>query len=145
MADVNRIRELREAREMTQEQLDQKLGTKQQTIGKLENGDRQLSVAWISKMAAALDVTPSEIAPDLGVAEARVDYGAVDLVGYAGAGDLYYPDPERGPWVGIERVPDPPGAIGVVALRVRGSSMDPVYRNGDLLFIRQRDGWDVES
>lgn len=58
---------------------------------------------------------------------------------------MYYPDPEKGPWVGIERVPAPPGAVDVVALRVRGVSMEPVYRNGDLLYIHQHDGWDVES
>jgi phage repressor protein C with HTH and peptisase S24 domain len=57
-----------------------------------------------------------------------------------GAGEMYYPDASSGPWVGFDWVDAPPGAKDVHAVQVRGGSMAPVYRDGDLLFFRRVDG-----
>jgi phage repressor protein C with HTH and peptisase S24 domain len=79
------------------------------------------------KLAKVLDLTLSEV---LGEAPQR---RTVPLVGYVGAGDLYYPDPVAGPWVGFDVVEAP--WPDVVAVKVKGRSMEPVYRDGDLLFF----------
>jgi hypothetical protein len=60
----------------------------------------------------------------------------VPIVGYVGAGDLYSWQPESGPWVGFDFIDPPPGAEqGIAAVIVRGVSMEPVYREGDVLFF----------
>lgn len=63
-------------------------------------------------------------------------YSSIAVVGYVGAGGEipeYVDDHAKGD--GLEHVPRPPGMRGnVVAVRVRGASMLPVYREGDVLF-----------
>lgn len=117
---------------MSQGELGKKLGRDTQYVYRVESG-QELSIEEAKEFAKALDVLDDEI----------VDTGAhsrtVPLVGFVGAGDLYYPDPEAGPWVGFDVVEAPPGETGVVAVRVRGNSMAPVYRDGDLLYFA-KDG-----
>ena len=67
----------------------------------------------------------------------------IPVVGHAGAGDsvLNFDDHPKGH--GLEEVDCPPGVDPrkVVAVRVRGDSMLPVYEDGDVLyFTRDRDG-----
>ena len=67
----------------------------------------------------------------------------IPVVGHAGAGDsvLNFDDHPKGH--GLEEVDCPPGADAdkVVAVRVKGDSMLPVYEDGDVLyFTRERDG-----
>lgn len=54
----NRIRELREARGLTLEELAQRVGTTNQQISHLELGKRQLTVDWLRRLAAALECHP---------------------------------------------------------------------------------------
>ena len=58
---TNRIKELREERGMSSRQLAQKVGLSPPQMGRLENGKSQLTVKWILKIAAALDVDTNEI------------------------------------------------------------------------------------
>lgn len=99
-----------------------------QYIHRIEGG-QSLSVDESREFAKSLDVDVSNIIDDS--PRARV----VSLVGYVGAGDLYAWDPASGPWVGFDIVEAPPGDDDVVAVRVRGDSMAPVYRDGDLLYF----------
>lgn len=93
-------------------------------------------------MAQALGVPVSEFYQHPDDAPGDGVHHTVPLVGYVGAGELYYPDPLAGPWGTIERVDAPPGAgADTVAVRVRGSSMVPVYRDGDLLYLRRHNDW----
>lgn len=61
----------------------------------------------------------------------------IPLVGHVGAGEMYYPDPDAGWWAPLGEVEGPPDAVGVIAVRVRGDSMAPAYRNGDLVYFRR--------
>jgi phage repressor protein C with HTH and peptisase S24 domain len=61
------------------------------------------------------------------------------LLGYIGAGGMYYPDPESGPWIASGFVPAPPDGSDCSALIVKGSSMEPVYHNGDILYYEVKD------
>lgn len=54
----NRIRELREARGFTLEELAGRVGTTNQQISHLELGKRQLTVDWLRRLAVALDCHP---------------------------------------------------------------------------------------
>lgn len=60
----------------------------------------------------------------------------VPLVGYLGAGERYYADPEAGPWCAINAIEAPPGSVAeTVAVMTRGSSLAPTYRDGDVLYF----------
>jgi len=54
----NHLRAWRMRREMTQEDLAEKVGTKPNVIGYLESGERGLSAKWLRRLAPALDITP---------------------------------------------------------------------------------------
>ena len=58
---MNRIRELREARGLTQQQLADACGTTQPTIDRLEKGIRQLTEKWMQRLASALQVEPADL------------------------------------------------------------------------------------
>lgn len=68
----NRIRELREARGLTQEELAAEAGTTSQQIGRLERGARSLRQDWMERIAAVLGVTPAELLPQAGEAPGTV-------------------------------------------------------------------------
>lgn len=55
------LREWREYRLMTQEQLADRLGTTKGVISLLESGERGLSDKWLRRLGAALDVRPGWI------------------------------------------------------------------------------------
>lgn len=59
-----RIKELRERRGLTQEQLAELIGTTKQQLGRLEKGTRPLSNEWIEKIAGTLEVRPGELFND---------------------------------------------------------------------------------
>jgi transcriptional regulator with XRE-family HTH domain len=58
---VNNLRAWREYRELTQEQLAEKIGTTPGVISLLESGKRGLSLKWLLKFAPALRTTPGMI------------------------------------------------------------------------------------
>lgn len=60
---VNRIRDLRKAKGLTLADLAAACepATTAQTIGRLETGTRQLSLAWMNRIAAALAVDPASL------------------------------------------------------------------------------------
>ena len=58
---ANRIREVREARDFTQEFLAEKIGTSNQQIGRLENRERRLTWEWMQKIANALECHPMDL------------------------------------------------------------------------------------
>jgi phage repressor protein C with HTH and peptisase S24 domain len=145
MAETNRIRELREARGWTLEHLARTLTAKigeevtLQRIHRYETNKVELPRKWASRIADALGVGMHDLFAE------EIGTSSVPLVGYVGAGEKYYPDPMAGEWGTVEKVDAPPGSKDVVAVRVKGSSMEPVYRNGDLIYFKRKDGEPVES
>ena len=66
----NRIREIRELKGWTLAQLAEKIGgTNADQMSKLERGERGLNLNWMNKIAAALQVDPSELLPSNKVSE----------------------------------------------------------------------------
>jgi len=81
---INRIREIRQKKELTLADLAAACDppTTAQTIGRLETGTRNLSLKWMDRIAAALDVDPEtlvrsdqnarpQVVAELGLAEAH--------------------------------------------------------------------------
>ncbi|MBP7818058.1 MAG: helix-turn-helix transcriptional regulator [Phenylobacterium sp.] len=61
---MNHLRSLREAKGLTLEQLASALGTTNQQISLLELGKRQLTVAWMTRLASVLDCHPWALIDD---------------------------------------------------------------------------------
>lgn len=60
---TNRIKELRKAQKLTQQQLAEKVGISYTHLGRIENGERGLDMEYIPAFAKALGVKPYEILP----------------------------------------------------------------------------------
>lgn len=65
MADKNNgpnyLKAWREFRGLSQAELAEKVGTNQNMIGYLENGERGLSAKWLRRLAPVLDTTPGHL------------------------------------------------------------------------------------
>lgn len=96
-------------------------------INKLEKGQRELTIAWMKRLARALGCEPQDL----------VGY-TVPLVGHVGAGARIVNDGDPQLGSAIDVVPNPPlGGSGLIALRVTGDSMYPRYDDGDLIYARR--------
>ena len=61
--EQNRIKTIRKAARITQEELAEKLSVNRATVSKYENGDISLSLEMLRKIAAALNVDWTELVP----------------------------------------------------------------------------------
>lgn len=106
-----------------------KVGNNRTLVKDLLEKGRDVQLGTLTKLASALDVELSEL-----LASPRVT-----VAGYIGAGgEIIFEDLGR-----EETVIRPPGISGtLVALVVRGSSMLPKYKDGDIIYVqRQHEGW----
>lgn len=128
---INRIRDVRRARNLTLEEVAQRCAppTTAQTIGRLETGTRTLSLDWLNRIAAALEVESSALVSS----SAASDLPLVALLSADGA---------RAP-TRTERALPPIVADNLMALRVTGSIGD--YRSGDMLWLRRVEQADLAS
>ena len=120
---ITRIREVRRARRMTLNEVAKACTppTTPQTIGRLETGTRTVSVDWLNRIAAALDVDAADLVrlpdrPDIAVA-ATLDAGGAQA--------------PRRPAV----VAPPHAEPELVAVAVSGGVGD--YRTGDIIWCRR--------
>ncbi|MEJ1414262.1 MAG: LexA family transcriptional regulator [Candidatus Sedimenticola sp. (ex Thyasira tokunagai)] len=142
---AQRIKEKREEKGMSQDALAEEAGVSQPLIHKLESG-KALETRKLTQIASALNVSPQWLATgdDEGAGPIRTGNtspgpqtkGLIPLISWVAAGA----------WTAIE---DPyeigdaekwmpcPVAHGnhTFALRVRGSSMEDEYRDGDIIYI----------
>ena len=127
----NQIRTSREAKGWSQLDLAKAAGTSQQNVDRLESG-----VVRHSRYLPA-------ILKALGLSEETVT-GGVSLVGFVGAGaEMFSFDTQDGDET-LGDVERPQGATDTtVAVRVRGDSMKPAYKDGDLLYYDQQSNGDL--
>ena len=120
---ITRIREVRKARHMTLHQVAAacRPPTTAQTIGRLETGMRTVSVGWLNRIAAALDVEAAELVtlPD------RVDVPVAALLTPEGA---------IAPKRTTALLPPVPGG-SIIGLSVEVAQGD--YRAGDSLWLEK--------
>lgn len=128
---ITRIREVRRARSMTLEDVAARCRppTTPQTIGRLETGARTVSVGWLNRIAAALDVDSA----DLVSLPERDDIPVVATIDHEGAHS-----PRR------EGISLPPcAAPGTIAVSVSSGVGD--YRSGDQIWCDRLEGGDFAS
>ena len=120
---ITRIRDVRRARKMTLQDVADRCEppTTPQTIGRLETGTRTVSVGWLSRIAKALGVEPSELVqlPD------REDIPVAALLGQDGA----YAPRREGVVIPPQAEPD------MVAVTVTAGIGD--YRSGDEIWCNR--------
>lgn len=125
MTTPTKLKELRKAAGKSQEQLAHDAGLSHSQISRYENGKSSVFAPGAEAIAAALKLpSAAELLSDRML--------RVPLLGYVGAGDKIYPVDDEP----VEMVEAPPGEDGVIAVRVRGTSMNPAYRDGDIVMAR---------
>ena len=120
---ITAIREVRRARGMTLDDVARRCAppTTAQTIGRLETGTRTVSVGWLNRIAAALEVDAADLVrlperPEMPVA-ATLDSDGAQVPRHAA------------------HIAPPQGEPGMVAILVAGSVGD--YRAGDQIWCRR--------
>jgi len=120
---ITRIREVRRARKLTLQDVADRCDppTTPQTIGRLETGTRTVSVGWLNRIAAALDVDAAELVtlPD------REDIPLAATLDHDGA------HAPRREGVAVPPTPSP----GLVAMSVVAGIGD--YRGGDEIWLNR--------
>ena len=117
---ITAIRDVRRAKRLTLEDVARRCDppTTAQTIGRLETGTRTVSLGWLNRIAAALEVEAS----DLVTLPTRVDLPVTAILDGRGA---------RAPRV-TTIAPPPQVTPGQIAVSVAGGIGD--YRAGDMLW-----------
>lgn len=122
----NRIKELRRAAGMTQQELADRIDADLSTAWRYEHGVADLFKDKAKEIARVLGLKSPE----------QLIYGPppqVELLGDIGAGAQVFPLDSANEWLD-----PPPGLAEGFALRVVGRSMMPVYRPNDILFVERR-------
>lgn len=70
---MNRIREIRKEKGLTQQQLAEKLGCLQSVVQKVESGTVDLDLKWMRRLSEALEVSPLEFLPDEFITRDEID------------------------------------------------------------------------
>jgi transcriptional regulator with XRE-family HTH domain len=136
---LNRIRDIRKAKGLTLADLAAACDppTTAQTIGRLETGMRQLSLAWMNRIAAALRVDPASLMRDqsgpAGTAQIVAELTA------SGASALAAPRAAVLP----SELADTPDGPPPLVLAVSESVGE--YRPGDLVWLRQLAPGEAQS
>jgi transcriptional regulator with XRE-family HTH domain len=134
MSVINRIRDIRKQKSWTLADLAEACdpATTAQTIGRLETGMRNLSIKWMDRIAAALEVDPELLVRS----EASTPPQVVAILNETGADGL------RTPRDAILAT-DLGGDMPLIVLSVEASSGE--YRPGDQLWLRQLDPEDAHQ
>ncbi|NTU77727.1 MAG: helix-turn-helix domain-containing protein [Alphaproteobacteria bacterium] len=140
---TNRIREWRQARGWSLQQLADYAATSKSQIDKLEKGLRRLTVEWMVRLAKPLGCDPRELLPEAGP---RLRVKSLGFASPSPAAMI----PVRGLTRGgkremflIDRVLDHAPrpyflgeALDAYALEMRENSMTPMFRPGQTLFVQ---------
>lgn len=132
MGKLNRITEWRVRRDMTLETLAERAGISTTYLWRMENGERNVSLKNLTKIAEALDINKSDLIDERGILT------TVRIVGLAGASvsdQVLFDCQEQD----LGEAPMPPGGTKMtVAVEIRGSSMRGVGDDGWLFYFEDR-------
>lgn len=133
---TNRIRDIRKAKGLTLADLAAACHppTTAQTIGRLETGMRQLSLTWMNRIAAALEVEPASLM------RAETSAAAQIVAELVGAGAQALTSPREALMPSELYTADGPAPMVVAVSESVGE-----YRPGDLVWLRQLDPEDAAS
>ena len=136
------IRELRQKRNISQDELAELTALNRVTIAKYESGKVEPGAKALSRIADALEVSVDEILGRrserlLPAGLLRILNAAVPLVGEIACGDPITAEENIEEMISL-----PEGVHADFALRCKGKSMLPLFHEGDLVLIRQQDDAD---
>lgn len=116
----------------SQKKLAEVLGVARPRISEIVSGKRNIKSHEVRAIAEYLELPEATVLSHLSDRK-RPAMATVALVGYVGAGAVVIPFDDQG---ALDYIEAPPGASGddVVAVVVRGNSMWPAYRDGDLIY-----------
>lgn len=131
----NRIREMREARGWTIEQLAKKMKTSGQQVQRKETGERGVTLEWLQRFAKALGCEPWELMG--GDSLKPVNTLQMRVIGFVQAGNwqeatLWPEDKQYQITIDGTSLPQK----GVFALENRGDSMNLFYAEGTILICQ---------
>lgn len=128
-----RIKALRKHQNLTQQEFAARLGVTQPTVHRWEKGAFEPDTATLRLLADTAGISVSEFRYGHDGGERRT----VAVACYVGAGAEVFPVGDGSGEDGGEVEAPPGGALGVVAVQVRGDAMYPVYGAGDVLFYNR--------
>jgi transcriptional regulator with XRE-family HTH domain len=138
-----RIKTLRKQQDLTQQEFAARLGVTQPTVHRWEKGAFEPDPLTLKVLSDMASISVSEFRYGPGGGVRRI----IAVAGYVGAGAEIFPIDDHALGGGIDEVEAPPGdSLSIVAVKVRGESMYPVYNEGDILFYsrdQQAHGVDV--
>lgn len=134
----DRIRILRSGRALTQQAVAEALGVSRSAVAMWEKDEREPDLETLARLAKLLDVPLSalverEEAPmpeNLRPVRAR----RIPLLGAIAAGEPIFAEEEHETYVDVGG-----GVRADFALEVKGESMEPLYKDGDVVYIRRQD------
>ena len=134
----DRIRILRSGRALTQQAVAEALGVSRSAVAMWEKDEREPDLETLAQLAKLLDVPLSalverEEAPmpeNLRPVRAR----RIPLLGAIAAGEPIFAEEEHETYVDVGG-----GVRADFALEVKGESMEPLYKDGDVVYIRRQD------
>lgn len=120
-----KIKQLLKQMGITQERLAHELGTHPVTISKLLAGKISMTDKWLERIADFLQVPPTDL----------IDWdNKIPVMGHVGAGAEVFPADDQGHGAALDEIDLPwPAGPNAVAVIVRGASMHPAYRDGDII------------
>lgn len=140
----NNIRRARELKGLTQDELAKRMGYKSRsTIARIENGDNDVSQSKLKKFADILDVSIDFLLDD-GKDKASVSRPKgvrIPVLGNVAAGIPITAITDVEDW---EEIPEKLASSGTYfALRIKGQSMEPRIKDGDVVIVRQQSDVDT--
>lgn len=123
----NKIKRLREQLGETQDEFSDRFGVKQATVSRWEKGLVPPARKLQSKIAAAAGLSVPEFF------HSSEGPRLIPIVGYVSAGESFVPSDDNESGDGVEHITLSLGDAEQIAVRVRGNSMFPVYRDGDTI------------
>lgn len=140
----NNIRRARELKGLTQDELAKRMGYKSRsTIARIENGDNDVSQSKLKKFAEILDVSIDFLLDDgKDKASASCPKGVrIPVLGNVAAGIPITAVTDVEDW---EEIPEKLASSGTYfALRIKGQSMEPRIKDGDVVIVRQQSDVDT--
>lgn len=131
MGNLNRIREWRDRRGLTLEQLADAAGLSPSFLWRMEAGQRNVSMKNLAKLSEALNIPLRALVGEPGSVQ-------VPLVGYVGAGaEAHFFADGQGPF---EMIDAPEGSTeATVAVEIRGESLGTFFTNWLVFYDEVRD------
>ena len=134
----DRIRILRSGRALTQQAVAEALGVSRSAVAMWEKDEREPDLETLAQLAKLLGVPLTALverreAPlpqNLRPVRAR----RIPLLGTIAAGEPIFAEEEHETYVDVDG-----SARADFALEVQGESMEPVYKDGDVVYIRSQD------